>query len=81
MSGRPDSDPDPRAPEDEVARRLADERRRPTAAFRGALNRRLAAEDPGYGPRPADLWTAVGRFAFAAAILLALGVLQAAGVL
>lgn len=48
--------------------------RRPLAApaFRGRLSRRIAALNPGYGPRPARLWlTAAAWGAAGAALLLA----------
>lgn len=53
----------------------------PAAGFRGALGRHLAARDPGYGPRPARLRTAVSAFLGAGALVLAAGALQATGVI
>jgi hypothetical protein len=45
-----DSELDP--PERELGERLEQDRPAPPAGFRGALGRRLAERDPGYGPRP-----------------------------
>jgi hypothetical protein len=49
------------------------------AGFRGALARHLAAEDPGYGPRPARLRWMVAAYCVAGALLIAVGALLAAG--
>jgi hypothetical protein len=67
--------------EREVANRLDRERPVPGAAFRGALGRALAARDPGYGPRPQNLWRMVAGCVAGGGLLLALGGLQAAGAL
>jgi hypothetical protein len=64
-----------------VDERLTRERPIPPAAFRGALGRRLAADDPGYGPRPQRLWVMVTAYAATAALLMVLGLLQATGAL
>jgi hypothetical protein len=69
--------PDERA----LAERLHADRPVPAAAFRGALGRRLAALDPGYGPRPERLRPTVSGLLGASALLLALGALQATGAL
>jgi hypothetical protein len=68
-------------PEQELARRLAGDRPVPAADFRGALGRRLLADDPGYGPRPERLRTVATLYLAAGAGLMAVGVLQAAGAL
>jgi hypothetical protein len=62
-----------------VAERLLRERPVPSAGFRGALGRLLAAWDPGYGPRPVHLRAMVAAYAAAGTVLLALGLLQASG--
>jgi hypothetical protein len=67
------------AAEGDIARRLADERPVPAAGFRGALGRQLAAEDPGYGPRPARLRLAVAAWLAAGAAVGAVGALIAFG--
>jgi hypothetical protein len=51
----------------------------PAAGFRGALGRRLLADDPGYGTRPQRLRLTVSGFVGAGVMLLALGALQATG--
>lgn len=65
--------------EDELGRRLSDERPVPAAGFRGALGRRLTAEDPGYGPRPPQLRARVAACLGAGGVLAALGALIALG--
>jgi hypothetical protein len=73
------TEPDPA--ESRVADRLGAERPVPGASFRGALSRRLAASDPGYGPRPERLrLMAVGCLS-AGSLLIVLGALSAAGAL
>jgi hypothetical protein len=69
------------APERELGERLATGRPVPAAEFRGALGRRLAQRDPGYGPRPAGLWRTAGLCLIAGGVLLAIGFLQAMGAL
>lgn len=77
--------PDTEAPLDPsaqaLAQRLAADRPVPAADFRGALGRRLGAEDPGYGPRPERLWTVVALYLAAGVGLTALGALQVMGAL
>jgi hypothetical protein len=63
------------------AEQLQADRPVPGAAFRGALGRHLAARDPGYGPRPARLRPIAFGHLVASAVLLALGGLQAMGIL
>ena len=53
----------------------------PSARFRGELGRRLAARDPGYGPRPERLRFIVGCYLGAGLALTALGWLTGVGVL
>jgi hypothetical protein len=76
---------DPQIPlephEQELARRLASDRPVPAADFRGALGRRLLADDPGYGPRPERLRAVVAVYLAAGVGLVAVGALQAAGAL
>lgn len=61
--------------------RLSARRPVPTAAFRGALGRHLAASDPGYGPRPERLRLRIAGFLAAGSLLVIVGALQAAGAL
>jgi hypothetical protein len=68
-------------PEPELAERLIARRPVPAPWFRGALGRRLAAEDPGYGPRPARLRVTVAAYCAGGSVLVALGALEAAGIL
>ncbi len=79
MTEKAQGGPDPAATEHELEQRLQTGRAVPSAAFRGALGRRLAAEDPGYGPRPAGLRTTVALLALLAVVLLAVGLLQSLG--
>lgn len=65
--------------ERELADRLSAERPLPAARFRGALARHLAARDPGYGPRPAQLHLLVSGYLLVGVLLTALGVLLAVG--
>jgi hypothetical protein len=62
-----------------IGDRLTAERPVPGAGFRGALGRLLAAEDPGYGPRPARLWLISAASVVAGAALVAVAALQATG--
>jgi hypothetical protein len=64
-----------------LADRLSRERAVPGAGFRGALARRLAASDPGYGPRPERLRLIVASYVGAGSLLVALGALSATGAL
>jgi hypothetical protein len=65
--------------EQRLGEQLAAQRPPPAAGFRGALRRRLVAEDPGYGPRPPRLRLTVGGWLAGGALLIALGALQATG--
>lgn len=67
--------------ERELGERLRAGRPVPAAAFRGALGRRLAALDPGHGPRPERLLGSVTAGLGAGLALIALGALEAIGVL
>ncbi len=64
-----------------LADRLSRARAVPSAGFRGALGRHLAARDPGYPPRPRHLWPMVTAYASAGLGLMLFGLLQATGVL
>jgi hypothetical protein len=72
---------DPEAPDQELAALLKSARPVPSAGFRGALRRRLAARDPGYGPRPPALCLVVAGYLSVGALLIGLGALAAVGVL
>jgi hypothetical protein len=67
--------------ERDLADRLGGERPVPGASFRGALARRLAESDPGYGPRPERLWLMVAAYLGAGSLLIAVGALSATGVI
>ncbi len=62
-------------PDQELAHRLRIGRPVPAAAFRGALSRRLAEQDPGYGPRPERLRVMVAGYLGAGGLLIALAAL------
>jgi hypothetical protein len=59
----------------DLADRLRIARPVPGAAFRGALGRRLAERDPGYGPRPDRLRLIVAGYIGAGGLLIALAAL------
>jgi hypothetical protein len=69
------------AEEPELAELLCHNRPIPGAGFRGSLGRRLAATDPGFGPRPERLWLLVTAWLAGGSLLIALGALSAAGTL
>ena len=70
------------AAEDQVvAEQLEATRPLPAPRFRGALARHLVGLDPHYGPRPQRLRLIVSGYLGAAALLLAIGSLQAMGAL
>jgi len=81
MSREPESDGELTKDERALAERLHAARPLPTPGFRGALGRHLVQHDPGYGPRPEELGMKAARLAGAGALLLAVGALQATGVL
>jgi hypothetical protein len=60
---------------------LAARRPVPAPGFRGALGRRLAADDPGYGPRPERLRPKVMGMLGGGVLLIVLGALQGIGAL
>jgi hypothetical protein len=62
-------------PDEDLADRLTIARPVPGAAFRGALSRRLAERDPGYGPRPERLQLMVAGYLGAGGLLIALAAL------
>jgi hypothetical protein len=59
--------------EHDLAERLHAERPLPAAGFRGALRRHLAAQDPGYGPRPERLRLVVAGYVTVGSVLIAVG--------
>jgi hypothetical protein len=63
------------SPEQDLADRLRIGRPVPGAGFRGALGRRLAARDPGYGPRPERLRLIAAGYIGAGGLLIALAAL------
>lgn len=67
--------------ERDLADRLASARPVPSAGFRGLLGRRLAAEDPGYGPRPERLRLRIVGYLLLGCLLIAFGALLAVGAL
>jgi hypothetical protein len=81
MTDEPDNAPELGSGEFELADRLGGERPVPAADFRGTLARRLAARDPGYGPRPERLRLTVAAYLGAGSLLIALGALSATGAL
>jgi hypothetical protein len=81
MSDPLDRDEHLEAPERDLGAHLASGRALPGTEFRGALGRRLAAEDPGFGPRPEHLGRTVALYLTGGSALAGLGLLQALGVL
>jgi hypothetical protein len=81
MSEMPDNEAGLGSAEQRLGELLAAQRAAPAAGFRGTLRRHLAAEDPGYGPRPPRLRLNVGGWLAGGALLIALGALQATGAL
>ncbi|MGH2842339.1 MAG: hypothetical protein ACRDKL_01955 [Solirubrobacteraceae bacterium] len=64
-----------------VAEALSRQRPAPTPAFRGALARRIAGLDPGYGHRPAGLWPRALPLIALGLLLVLAGALAAVGAL
>jgi hypothetical protein len=60
------------AAEQELAEHLRVTRPVPPVGFRGRLHRHLAAQDPGYGPRPERLRLFVACYIGAGGLLIAL---------
>lgn len=63
------------SPEQDLADRLRIARPVPGPGFRGALGRRLAERDPGYGPRPERLRLIAAGYIGAGGLLIALAAL------
>ena len=61
--------------EEDLAGRLRITRPVPPASFRGELGRRLAEQDPGYGPRPHRLQLMVASYLGVGGVLIALAAL------
>jgi hypothetical protein len=68
-------------PDRELMDLLGHQRPVPKATFRGDLGRRLAALDPGHGPRPPGLRTIVAAYLATGSFILLAGTLQATGLL
>ncbi len=67
-------------PEDaEVVELLDGTKPVPARDFRGALARRLANEDPGWGPRPQHLWPQSLALVIVGVLLLLIGALISVG--
>ena len=81
MSNEPIDPSEADAQDGELVTMLLSARSVPSAGFRGALRRRLAARDPGYGPRPPRLHLMTAAFVSAGAFLIGLGALAATGIL
>jgi hypothetical protein len=79
MTDNPEIDGELTAEERTLAGRLQAHRPVPAAGFRGRLGRHLAAQDPGYGPRPPRLRLISFGYLAASVLLLAVGALQATG--
>jgi hypothetical protein len=81
MTDIPDTDPAPTVRELALAEQLHLDKPVPAAGFRGALSRHLEDRDPGYGTRPPRLRLVASGYLAAGALMLVLGLLQAAGTL
>lgn len=79
MSAPNDSPREPEGADAELAARLSAERPVPGAGFRGALGRRLAGEDPGYGPRPPHLRAIVAAYLAGGGALMLIAALVGLG--
>ena len=80
MTGDPEFEAELAAEERRVAEQLTAGRPVPRLTFRAAMRNRMAALDPGYGPRPEHLWVAVAGCLIAGLLLLAVGGLLSVGV-
>lgn len=69
MPPEPDFDSDLSPGQRELGEQLQSSRPVPSAGFRGALGRRLAERDPGYGPRP-DWLVPVASASFGGGLVL-----------
>jgi hypothetical protein len=67
--------------ERELGARLDDERAVPRSEFRRALGRRIAAEAPGYRPRPERLRATVALYLGLGGAFAGIGLLQALGMM
>jgi hypothetical protein len=76
-SDQPTSGFDDAAEARAAAEALAAQRPIPPASFRAALARRLSALDPGFGPRPANLWPRVLGLVALGSVLMLFGVVRA----
>jgi hypothetical protein len=63
----------------ELVEEMVAARSLPAAGFRGALSRHLAAEDPGYGPRPRHLRPWATGFLLSSMLIMLLALAQATG--
>lgn len=81
MTGEHDIGAELAPDEADLADRLSRQRPVPDAGFRGALERYLAARDPGHGPRPERLRLILAAYLGGGSILIALGALKAVGAL
>lgn len=81
MQEQPEHEAELGTAERQLAERLAGERPVPAAGFRGVLGRYLAANDPGYGPRPEHLQRMVLSYLGAGLLLIVLAALIGVGAL
>jgi hypothetical protein len=79
MSDQNDVSPQPAGKDQALMERLRGSRPVPPAGFRGDLGRSLAAQDPGYGPRPLRLRLISAGLLVGSTMLLGLAALQATG--
>jgi hypothetical protein len=64
-----------------LAELLDRDRPMPAAGFRGALGRRLAALDPGWGPRPARLGQIAAAYLMAGLVMIGVAAVIGIGAL
>jgi len=79
MTDRPSDNDGLDAADQEIAHRLKASRPVPSANFRGALGRALAADDSRYASRPAPLRLFVTAYLAGGGLLIALGAIVAGG--